>query len=174
MPATKTPSRKSKSRRPSAPKPIAKSDCPHCQSGAESFRYFKGAYKFDVDLAREIVSDGRKSIELNPEDVRYSVDISRIYPEHLEHVDTQYPGIIAHVWGPGAKGKWLRGHLLIDGHHRAARCLQLRIPYRVHLLTQAESERIVVHGPISRGRFRPKPESADEKPKSKSPRRKRR
>jgi hypothetical protein len=166
MPAAKTLPRKSrpKSRPSSASKKgSSKSECPHCKGGAESFRYFKGAYKFDVDLARKIAGDGRKAIELTPDDVKYSVDISRIYPEHLEHVDTKYPGIIAHVWGPGRDGEWLHGHLLIDGHHRAARCVQLGIPYFVHILTKAESERVVIHGPISRGRTKPKADPAEEK-----------
>ena len=173
MPAAKTAPRKEKAS-PRKSRPKKKADCPHCRIGTESFRYFKGAYKFDVDQARKIVLDGRESIELSPDDVRYSVDIAHIYPEHLEHVDTKYPGIIAHVWGPGPKGKWLHGHLLIDGHHRAARCLQLRIPYRVHILTPAESEKIVIYGPISRGRIRPKEQPAEAQAETKSAKRKRR
>lgn len=132
-------------------------DCPHCRSGTETFRYMRGAYRFDVDLARKIVADGRVPIELDPEDVRYSVDMVRIYPQHLPHVDTRYPGIIAHVWGPGADDLWLQGHLLIDGHHRAARCLQLGLPYYVHILSQEESELVVIYGPVAHGQAKPKP-----------------
>ena len=121
--------------------------CPHCSDGSETYRYFQGRYKFDVDRAREIVADGRTPVELDPADVRYSVDMSRIYPQHVKHVDPKFPGIIAHVWGPGENGSWLHGHLLIDGHHRAARCLELGIPYFVHLLTEQESEEILLRGP---------------------------
>lgn len=147
-----TPAR-SRSRKPSP------EECPHCRPGSETFRYFKGAYNFDVDLARKLVGDGREAVELDPEDVRHSVDISRIYPQHLPHVSTEFPGIIAHVWGPGAGGRWLHGHLLIDGHHRAARCLQLSIPYKVYLLSERESEQVLIQGPISRRRTK-SPETA--------------
>jgi hypothetical protein len=154
--------------------PVAAADvgdaCPHCRSGAETFSYFKGAYKFDVDFARKLVSDGRKPIELEPDDVKHSINISRIYPQHLEHVSTEYPGIIAHVWGPGESGRWLRGHVLIDGHHRAARCLQLGLPYKVHILTPKESEQVLIYGPISRRRTKPKP---SEVPKAESARKRR-
>lgn len=155
MPKLKQPKTRAKksSPAPRAPRRTAvkrdksREECPHCVDGAESFRYFGGAYKFDVDLAREIVQDGRDRVELTPDDVKYSVDMSRIYPQHLEHVDTKYPGIIAHVWGPGKGGRWLHGHLLIDGHHRAARCLQLGLPYFVYLLSEAESETVLIRGP---------------------------
>lgn len=156
MPATKSPPKKANrsSRKLKKARPTKKSDCPHCRGGAETFRYLKSYYKFDVDLARKMVLDGRESIELEPDDVKYSVDIARIYPEHLEHVDTKYAGIIAHVWGPTKDGEWLEGHLLIDGHHRAARCVQLGIPYRVYLLTKKESEQVVIYGPLSRRRVK--------------------
>jgi hypothetical protein len=162
MPARKAaPAKSTRSARKKSSKSSVKTgkdeSCPHCRTGAESFNYFKGAYRFDVDLARKLVSDGRQPIELEPDDVRYSVDISRIYPQHLPHVSTEYPGIIAHIWGPGKNGSWLKGHLLIDGHHRAARCLQLGISYKVHILTPKESEQVLVYGPMSRRRTKPKP-----------------
>ena len=127
--------------------PSDRETCPHCVDGRETYHYFKGAYKFDVDLAREIVQDGREAVELEPDDVEYSVDMSWICEQHLEHVNTEYPGIIAHVWGPGEDGNWLHGHLLIDGHHRAARCLQLGIPFFAHILTEDESQQILLKGP---------------------------
>ncbi|MCA9050962.1 MAG: hypothetical protein KDA89_19630 [Planctomycetaceae bacterium] len=122
-------------------------ECPHCRGGEETYGYFKRAYVFDVDLARKIVADGREPIELDRNDVEYSVEISRIYPQHLDHVDPQYAGIVAHLWGPGEDGNWLHGHLLIDGHHRAARCLRDDLPYFVHILTEEESQRVLKRGP---------------------------
>ena len=92
--------------------------CPHCSSGPETFRYIKNIFNFDVDLARKIVAVGHEPIELEPDDVLYSVDMSRIYPQHLKHVNTKYPGIIAHIWYPQPDGELLHGHVLIDGHHR--------------------------------------------------------
>ena len=104
-------------------------------------------YKFDIDKARQIVSDGRAAVELDPDDVRFSVDTSRIYAEHLPHVDTRYPGIIAHLFYPTPEGEVLHGHVLADGHHRAARCLELGIPFFVQLLSEEESREVLLQGP---------------------------
>jgi len=122
-------------------------DCPHCRTGSETFRYSKSVFKFDVDLAREIVGDGREPIELHPDDVKHSVDTTRIYSDHVQHVDPQYPGIVAQIWYPEPNGTLLHGDTLIDGHHRAARCLQDSLPYRVYVLTEEESQRILIKGP---------------------------
>lgn len=121
--------------------------CRHCKPGAETFSYLKRSYKFDVTLARELVLDGREPVEVDNESVRQSVEETRIYPEHLPHVDTQYPGIISHVWYPLDNGELVSGHLLIDGNHRAARCLQLGIPYFAYLLTEEESRQILLKTP---------------------------
>ncbi len=136
-------SRKRKSKK----KKSSSKSCPHCSSGPETFRFMDNIYNFDVDLAREIVRDGREAIELEPEDVEYSVDISRIYPQHVEHVNPIYPGIIAHIWYPEPDGTVLHGHVLIDGHHRAARCLQDGLQYRVHILSEDESRRVLLTAP---------------------------
>jgi len=127
-----------------------KTSCPHCRGGAETFRYMKRNYLFDVDQARKLVQDGREPVELDDDDVRHSVDISRIYPEHLPHVDTRYPGIIAHLWYQQPDGEVLHGHLLIDGHHRAARCLELKQPFFVHVLSEDESRTIQLKAPAIR------------------------
>lgn len=104
-------------------------------------------YIFDVDLARELVQDGREPVEVSRPDVRYSVKISRLHDYHVPHVNTEYPGIISYVWLPCADGKWRRGHLLIDGHHRAARCLDLAKPYFAYLLSERESRKILLKSP---------------------------
>lgn len=128
-------------------KPLVDETCPHCSHEAEAYRMYSNAYKFDVDMARAIVSDGREPIELEPDDVIYALEKSHIYPQHLAHVDTQYPGIVAHYWGPDESGMILHGTRLIDGHHRAARCLQLGIPFFIHLLTEVESLEITMRAP---------------------------
>lgn len=125
----------------------SKKKCPHCSSGPETFRFMYDIYNFDVDVAREIVSDGREPTLLEHDDVEYSVDISRIYPQHVKHVNPIYPGIIAHIWYPEPDGTVLHGHVLIDGHHRAARCLKDEIPFRVHILSEEESKRVILTGP---------------------------
>lgn len=124
-----------------------KKKCPHCGSGPETFRFMENIYNFDVDLAREIVNDGRKPTEMDHDDVEYSVDICRIYEEHLDHVNPIYPGIVAHIWYPEPTGEILHGHVVIDGHHRAARCLRDDLPYRVHILSEEESRRVTINGP---------------------------
>lgn len=121
-------------------------DCPHCEGGPETYGYLQRAFVYDVDLAREIVSDGRFPVELDDADTAYCVENSRIHKQHLDHVNTAYPGILAHLWGPGENGVLEHGHLLIDGNHRAARCLRDRITFRAYVLTEEESERILKRG----------------------------
>jgi hypothetical protein len=121
-------------------------NCPHCATGAETYGYLKRAYVYDVDLARKIVSDGREPVELERDDVAYCVDNSRIHKQHIDHVNTKYPGILGHLWGPGEDGTWEHGHVLIDGNHRAARCLRDGLPFRACLLSEDESEQILKRG----------------------------
>jgi hypothetical protein len=121
--------------------------CPHCRDGSETFRCFGGMYKFDVDLAREIVADQRSPVELEPDDVAYSLKRCHIYEQHVDHVSTVHPGIIAHYWYPEPDGTVAHGHMLIDGHHRAARCLRDGLPYYVHVLSEAESRQVTLVAP---------------------------
>ena len=135
------------SSRPVATAKSSRDECPHCRGGSETFRYMKNIYRFDVDKARQLTSDGREPVELEPDDVTFSVDNSRIYPQHVKHVNPDYPGIIAHIWFTEADGNVLHGHVLIDGHHRAAHCLELGRPFMVHLLSEEESREVLLDGP---------------------------
>lgn len=121
-------------------------DCPHCATGAETYGYLKRAYVYDVDLARKIVSDGREPVELERDDIAYCVDNSRIHKQHVDHVNTKYPGILGHLWGPGVGRIRVHGHVLIDGNHRAARCLRDGLTFKACLLTEEESEQILKRG----------------------------
>lgn len=121
--------------------------CRHCKPGPETYFYMKQRYLFDVTLARELVLDGREPVEVDDDSVRQTLEETRIYAEHLPHVDTKYPGIICHVWYPLDNGEEIAGHLLIDGNHRAARCLELGIPYFAYLLTEEESRQILLKSP---------------------------
>lgn len=125
----------------------SKRKCSHCQSGPETFWYMQHRYLFDVDLAREIVNDGREPVEVDDESVRFSVETSEIYKPHLRHVNVAYPGIIAHIRYTTDEGELIKAHLLIDGHHRAARCLQLGRPFFACLLTEEESQAILLRSP---------------------------
>lgn len=130
------------------PAAAVETDCPHCVTGRETFWYMAHKYLYDVDLARTLVRDGREAVELDDESVQHSVDTSVIHEQHLPHVNTEYPGIIAHIAYRTETGEMIHGHVLIDGHHRAARCLQLEIPFFVHLLTEEESEIVLLKSPL--------------------------
>ena len=132
----------------------SRANCPHCVSGAETYGYLKRAWVFDVDEARKIVSDGRQPAELETGDVEYLVNDSRIHEQHIDHVNTKYPGILAHLSGPGSNGAIEHGHVLIDGNHRAARCLRDNIPFSAYLLSEEESERILLRGILRDGSVR--------------------
>jgi hypothetical protein len=100
-----------------------------------------------VNLANELVRDGRQPAELEEESLRYCVETTDLIQEHIGHVNPERPGIIAHVKYTTADGEIIHGHALIDGNHRAARCLQLGRPFFVYILSEEESERVVVRRP---------------------------
>ena len=104
-------------------------------------------YKFDVDKAREITSDEREVVLLERDDVEYAVEWAHIHEPHIDHVDLQYPGIVAHYWFPNQDGTILHGTVLIDGHHRAAKSLKENTPFFVRLLTEQESREVTVRQP---------------------------
>ena len=124
-----------------------RSDCPHCQDGPQYYRMIYNQYKFDVDLALSIVTDGREAFELDEADVQHALEWAEIYPQHLKHVDLRFPGVIAHYWYTEEDGTVLHGHVLIDGHHRAARALQEGVVFRAYVLTEEESKRVTVRAP---------------------------
>lgn len=123
-------------------------DCPQCKPGPEYYRMLFDQYKFDVDLAREIVSDGREVMELEKEDVEHALKWAHIYRPHLDHVDTRYPGIIAHYWYKDQNGEILHGHVLIDGHHRAAKVFEANQNFYVQVLSEEESKRVTMRSPM--------------------------
>lgn len=136
----------SKKKRKTRKRKKASESCPHCKGGEQSYRYLK-MYRFDVDRAREMVLDGREAVELERDDIEYCLDGCRIHQQHLDHVDTKFPGIMAHCWYPMPDGTVAHGHVLIDGNHRAARCLRDKLPYFVHLLSEEESFEVTFEAP---------------------------
>ena len=133
----------------SATKPQSESTPPCCSKACEEeiFHLFGYCWVFNVNLANQLVRDGRESVELEEESVRYCVDTTDLIEEHIGHVNPDRPGIIAHVKYTTADGEVIHGHALIDGNHRAARCLQLGRPFFVYILSEEESERVVVRRP---------------------------
>lgn len=122
--------------------------CRRKLAGGATYKYWGRNFIFDVDRAIEIVKDGREPVEVEEESVRLSVENSRICREHLLHVDWTKPGIIAHVSCVANDGEVITGQVLIDGNHRAARCLELQKPYFAYLLTEAESADILTRKPV--------------------------
>jgi len=119
-------------------------DCPRCRGfDHEVYRYHLGAgYEFDVEAARRLVQDGREPVEVEEDGLRASVEFSRIDEAHVGHVDPVVPGLIAHIWFTD-EGVTHHGHVLIDGNHRAARCLRDGRPFLAYVLTEEESRAIV-------------------------------
>ena len=127
----------------------SKKDCSRCNRGkGEAFWCMQSRYVFDVDMARSFIQEREHEVmELEPDDVHYSVDRCDVNEGHLAHVDPSIPGIVSHIYFPTEDGEVVHGHRLIDGHHRAARCLQLGIPFPVYVLSESESVEILMKAP---------------------------
>jgi len=97
---------------------------------------------FDIEKARQLIQDGREPVELEADDVRYSLERCRLKRDQVSDANVQRPGIIAHIWSFGSDGEAVHGHELIDGHHGAARCLEAGLPFFVHVLTEEESRAV--------------------------------
>ncbi|MEQ8210784.1 MAG: hypothetical protein RH917_13235 [Lacipirellulaceae bacterium] len=113
-----------------------------------TYKYWGKNFIFDVELAMEMVQDGREPVEVEEESVRLSVENSRIDRDHVSHVDPTKPGIISHVFCHADDGEEIHAHVLIDGNHRAARCLELGKPYFAYILTEEESKEILLRKPV--------------------------
>lgn len=136
--------RKTRSKRPS------KNPCKKCRprTRGEAFYYMRERYVFDVDLAREIVADGRAPMEIDERGVSVCVDTCEVDWDHVPHVNPAIPGIVAHVWFQQPSGEMVHGHRIIDGHHRAARCLKDGLPYLAYVLSEEESRRVMMRSPL--------------------------
>ncbi len=126
----------------------SETSCRVCRArGAQTFSYMDGLYLFDLERAAQLVQDGREPVELEPDDVRFSVRTYPLHKVHVGHVDPRRPGLLAHVWYTTEDGAHVQGHRLIDGHHRAARCLDEGVPFFAYLLSEEESRAILLRGP---------------------------
>ena len=121
--------------------------CPNCKQGPEFYRMVYNLYKFDVDLARTLVADGRETHLLDDEDLTHALEWAIIHPPHVDHVDLKYPGIVAHYWYPEDDGSLLQGQVLIDGHHRGAKAQRDGVPFYIQLLSEIESRQVTIRAP---------------------------
>ncbi len=121
-----------------------KPKCCSGERGEEVFRFLGGQLVFDVARAKRLVADGRAAEEVEGEVVEYAVRNSVLIAGHLGHVDPARPGIMAHFQYATAEGETVKGHVLIDGNHRAARCLQLHRSFFAYFLSEEESQAILL------------------------------
>lgn len=135
-----------------ATRPTKAAACPRCCGGHEVYVYFNNQFEFDVDRAREFVRDGREPVEVDDESVQTAIERSEIFNSHIDHVDPSIPGIISFVFYRTPEGETVEAQLLIDGHHRAARCQRDGLPFHAYLLTEDESRTIVLRSPDKPGR----------------------
>lgn len=133
------------------------SRCSREEEHGEAFRCYKNTFKFNVTTARAMVADGRDKYLLDADDVEYSIDRAEINEKHVDHVDTSIPGIVCHVFFPTKDGRVVQAQRLIDGHHRAAKCLKMGLPFYAFILTEEESLAILERWPAG---AKP-PETAD-------------
>ncbi|MGC2696762.1 MAG: hypothetical protein WA738_13335 [Candidatus Angelobacter sp.] len=89
-----------------------------------------GSSVFDVEKAKQIAADGRPP-ELVPMDSLALLLAASQYEEtHTAHVNTDLPGTL---------GQRFSGPFLLDGMHRAARCLHEGKGFHAFALTQEET-----------------------------------
>jgi hypothetical protein len=94
---------------------------------------------WDIDKARQLLAE-HPTRERNygrvPEDILIAIlSDHELDGNHADHVDISYPGIAANV---AHNGETLK--LLLDGHHRAAKCLERGLPFGVVQLTSDEEK----------------------------------
>jgi hypothetical protein len=132
--------------RPTKPA-VSDPSCPECQEKRLSpqvytlERFDQQTFAWAIELAINICSDGRTPSAVLPEHVNAILSVNDTNPSHLDHVDPNIPGI-ACVCGYAGEQPLL---VLIDGSHRAARCLRDNIPFFVYLLSEEESRRCQEH-----------------------------
>jgi len=97
-------------------------------------------YFFNVNKAKTIVTDNRPSIVIPTSTVRVIVSVNDYSPLHLPHVDPRKPGIVVQRFG---------GLVLLDGIHRAVRCLEEKATFRAFILNYQESLACLVRQEIA-------------------------
>ena len=113
-----------------------RSNCKICsqrQMGGAEIYELKGpggSSVFDVEKAAQMASDGRRPVLVPADALALFLAASHYEEMHLPHVDPDSPGIL---------GQRFSGTFLLDGVHRAARCLQQGKDFYAFVLTQEET-----------------------------------
>jgi hypothetical protein len=89
-----------------------------------------GSSVFDVEKAKQIVADGRRPVLVPADALAPFLAASHYEEAHLPHVDPDRPGIL---------GQRFSGLFIVDGVHRATRCLHEQRDFHACVLTQQET-----------------------------------
>lgn len=89
-----------------------------------------GSSVFDVEKAKQIAAGGRRPVLVPADTLAPFLEASHYEEAHLPHVGPESPGIL---------GQRFSGLFLLDGVHRAARCLRLGKDFHAFVLTQEET-----------------------------------
>lgn len=118
--------------------------CPECEGRRDGFQIYTVRLSdgtllaWDVELALQLCSDGRKAIRVHPVQLDEMLRVNRYWPDHLDHVDAAQPGIVSVLEYTDDSQPLL---CLIDGSHRGAKCRRDELPFFAYLLTEEESLR---------------------------------
>jgi hypothetical protein len=125
-----------------APVSSSSETCPECAGRQDGFQIYTirlsggTLLAWDVELALQLCSDGRKPVRVHPVHVDEMLRVNRYWPAHLDHVDATLPGIVT-VLEYTDDSQPLT--CLIDGSHRAGKCRRDGLPFFAYLLTEEES-----------------------------------
>ena len=89
-----------------------------------------GSSVFDVEKAKQIAAAGRRPVLVPADALAPFLEASHYEEAHLPHVGPGSPGIL---------GQRFSGLFILDGVHRAARCLHERRDFHAYVLTQQET-----------------------------------
>ena len=89
-----------------------------------------GSSVFDVEKAKQIAAGGRRPVFVPADALAQFLAASHYEEAHLPHVDPDSPGIL---------GQRFSGLFIVDGVHRATRCLHEQRDFHACVLTQQET-----------------------------------
>jgi len=125
--------------------------CPRCRGGHEVYLYWRTSSSSTSNAhAASSTTAGNRSRSMTK---RANCDrAQRDLCAAPRPRQSLRPGIISYVFHCTDSGEAVTAQLLIDGHHRAARCVRDRLPFFAYLLTEEESQAILVRSPAKPGR----------------------
>lgn len=98
-----------------------------------------GTFTWNVEQASRLAS--QDVFELDIEQTSRFLQVTVNEPLHYDHIDPTIPGIVAQV--PIELPDPLL--VMIDGGHRAGRCLRDKLPFSVRFLEPEESRKCILH-----------------------------